>query len=439
MKKFLIVSELGLLLLDGGKLPLAKFSFPKEDRAKRFLDSSSGVFSDDEKAWLLQNVKDGDIVASDQPVLQGLKDIPSIELQSIEDSDQREIRRNQISLLAQSGMANSTEEAEEGIRETSVELSSMRIKEMSSNPDLQAMESVQALDEVDKTANILSSRLREWYGLHFPELISMVDDNTSLVKLILNFKSRENYDSGLLEQMGYSKAKSRAVESAAKSSRGADLREEDLARIVQLADETQRLFALRDKLASHVEKTMREVAPNLTDVAGATIGARLIAKAGGLRKLSILPASTIQILGAEKALYRALRSGGRPPKHGILFQHAAVHSAPKWQRGKVARSVAGKLAIAARIDSFRGSKDESIMNSLQSRLDEIKEKYKEAPKEPEKKREFASREETRFEGRQQQQWRGREDRSRERKKKQRPLQRHGGSKRSGKPGPNDRR
>ena len=90
---------------------------------------------------------------------------------------------------------------------------------------------------------------------------------------------------------------------------------------------------------------MRQVAPNVTEIAGATIGARLIARSGGLKKLAILPASTIQILGAEKALYRALKSGARPPKHGILFQHAAVHSAPKWQRGKVARSVAGKIAI----------------------------------------------------------------------------------------------
>lgn len=436
MKKFLVVSELGLLLVDDEKQPVAKFPFPKEERAKRFLDSSSGVFSDDEKAWLIQNIKPEDILVSDQAVLPGLKDIPSAEMETIAYSDQREIRKNQIPLVVQSGIVGSTEEAEEAMREASVELSSLRIRELSSNPDLQAMESVQALDEVEKTANILSSRLREWYGLHFPELTSMVDDNISLAKLILNFKSRENYEAGLLEEMGYSKAKSKAIESAAQSSRGADLREEDLARIIQLAEETQRLYTLRDRLASHVEKTMREVAPNLTEVAGATIGARLIAKAGGLRKLSILPASTIQILGAEKALYRALKSGGRPPKHGILFQHAAVHSAPKWQRGKVARSVAGKLAIAARIDSFRGSKDESIMNSLQSRLEEIKEKYKEAPRETEK-REFTPRKEKQFEERQQ--WRGREDRSRDRKKKQRPLQRHGGPKRFGKPGQNDRR
>jgi nucleolar protein 56 len=436
LKKFLIVSELGLLLLDDRKMPVSKFPFPKEDRAKLFLDSSSGVISSETMNWLNENLKPGDVIIADPAIFQGIKGLNSVELQPITDSEQREIRKNQISLLVQSGVTSSTEEAEEGIREVSVALSSIRIKEMSSNPDLQAMESVQALDEVDKTANILSSRLREWYGLHFPELTSMIDDNISLTKLVINFKSRQNYEAGLLEEMGYSKAKSRAIESAAKNSRGADLREEDIARIIQLAEEAQRLFSLRDKLASHVEKTMREVAPNLTEVAGATIGARLIAKAGGLRRLSIMPASTIQILGAEKALYRALKSGARPPKHGILFQHAAVHSAPKWQRGKVARSVAGKLAIAARIDSFRGSRDESIMNSLQLRLDEIKEKYKEPPKESEQRRDFAPRRERPFEPRQQQ--RGRDDRGRG-ERGSRPPSKNRGPRRFGKSRQNERR
>jgi nucleolar protein 56 len=115
-------------------------------------------------------------------------------------------------------------------------------------------------------------------------------------------------------------------------------------------------------------------------VAGATIGARLIAKAGGLDRLARLPASTVQVLGAEKALFRALRTGARPPKHGILFQHDAVHTAPKWQRGKIARALANKIAIAARIDFYRGTKEGGLTATLEKRLDEIRVKYKE-PKE----------------------------------------------------------
>jgi len=139
------------------------------------------------------------------------------------------------------------------------------------------------------------------------------------------------------------------------------------------------LGSLRDGLNGYVESQMKKVAPNVAEIAGATIGARLMAKAGGLDRLAILPASTIQILGAEKALFRALRTGARPPKHGILFQHQAVHTAPKWQRGKIARTLANKIAIAARVDYYRGSEDASIKAGLDKRLESIKERYKEPP------------------------------------------------------------
>jgi len=393
LTSYLVASELGLVLLDEAKKPISKSEFAPSERAKNFLDASAGTISESQLKWLKESIREDTPLYAETQIAQALRtSFPNA--QAISDEALRGIKKNQIEILVESGLASSREEAEQAIRQVSLDISNMRIKEQSSNPDLQAMESVQALDEVDKTANIISSRLREWYGLHFPELTSMVDDNISLAKLIINFKSRTNYDADLLEQMGYSKAKSKAIETSAKNSRGADLRDEDLSRIIQLAEEAQHLFSLRDKLASHVEKTMRQVAPNLSEIAGASIGARLIARSGGLKKLAILPASTIQILGAEKALYRALKSGARPPKHGILFQHAAVHSAPKWQRGKVARSVAGKIAIAARIDLFRGTKDENILASLETRLDEIKVKYKDAPKE---QREFTPR--PRFEGR----------------------------------------
>jgi nucleolar protein 56 len=109
-----------------------------------------------------------------------------------------------------------------------------------------------------------------------------------------------------------------------------------------------------------------------------------MAKAGGLDRLAVLPASTIQILGAEKALFRALRTGSRPPKHGILFQHQEVHMAPKWQRGKIARTLANKIAIAARVDYYRGTEDLSLKEGLDRRLERIKEKYKEPPRRPER-------------------------------------------------------
>jgi nucleolar protein 56 len=404
LKFFLIVSEPGLLLLDEKFQPHSKWQFPKGEETKHFLDASSGVLNDDESGWLKSSIPSDSLLLADPQLIHSLNQL-GLSVEAIPDSNSREIGGKKVEIIVASGLANSSLQAEEAIRNVSLGVSTLRIRELSAKPDLQAMESVQALDEIDKTSNIVSSRVREWYGLHFPELVSMVDDNISLIKLVLRFRSRNNYDEDELEQMGYSKNKSKAIVSASQQSRGADLREEDLARIVQLAEEAEHLFSLRDKLASHVERTMREVAPNLSEVAGASIGARLVARAGGLEKLAIMPASTIQILGAEKALYRALKSGSRPPKHGILFQHAAVHSAPKWQRGKIARSIAGKIAIAARVDAYRGTKDESVSRSLQIRLDDIKLKYKEAPKEkpqflpPRRRQDFGEGRESRERGR----------------------------------------
>lgn len=381
MRYFVVVSELGLLLLDDKKEnAISHFEFPTEERTMHFLRTSSGELSEQEISWLKSKLTPDDLIFSEAQLLHSLS-TGEVKSEAITEEDLRELSKKKIDLMVSSGLTSSPEIAQEAIRSVSMEISNIRIKELSAKPDLQAMESVQALDEIDKAANMMSSRVREWYGLHFPELISMIDDNTSLIKLILSFKTRQNYDENELEQMGYSKNKSRAIALASKESRGADIRVEDLARIIQLAEEAQHLFSLRDKLANHVERTMREVAPNVSELAGASIGARLIARAGGLEKLAILPASTIQILGAEKALYRALKSGSRPPKHGILFQHAAVHSAPKWQRGKIARSIAGKIAIAARIDQYRGTREPSVEESLAARLSEIKAKYKEPPKE----------------------------------------------------------
>lgn len=389
MRLFLVVTELGCILVGEQKNQVvSKTIFTSDHVAEEFLKAISGSISEREVNWLKENVKPEDIICAQPQLVPGLI-AAGFKVQEISTEEQKQLAEKKLDLLMLSGLASSIEDAERRIREISLEISNIQVREKSSNPDLQAIQSVQALDEIDKSANMMSSRVREWYGLHFPELTSMIDDNPSLLRLVLKFKTRNNFRATDLEQLGYSKNKSKAIETAAQESRGADLREEDISRIMQLAEEAQHLFSLRDKLALHVEKTMRQIAPNVTEIAGATIGARLLAKAGGLDKLATLPASTIQILGAEKALYRALKSGSRPPKHGILFQHAEVHSAPKWQRGKIARSIAGKIAIAARVDKFRGIKDETVLRSLQSRLEDIKSKYKEAPiPVPRKERKF---------------------------------------------------
>ena len=268
----------------------------------------------------------------------------------------------------------------EAIRQKSIAAAEEAIREASSWPDLHLVQAIQALDDTDKYLNITATRASEWYGLHFPELIQMIQENIALCKIISEIGGRESFSAEVLAGRGFTDKKVQAIIEARDRSKGGTISEGDLGRVKSLAALAVQLGSMRDGLNGYVESQMKKVAPNVADVAGATIGARLMAKAGGLDRLAVLPASTIQVLGAEKALFRSLRTGSRPPKHGILFQHQAVHTAPKWQRGKIARTLANKIAIAARVDYYRGSEDVSIKEGLEKRLEGIRERYKEPPK-----------------------------------------------------------
>jgi nucleolar protein 56 len=166
------------------------------------------------------------------------------------------------------------------------------------------------------------------------------------------------------------------VVEAARNSVGGEMDEKDLKQIKELAYIILQLIALRGRLIDYLEDCIRKEAPNLTGLVGPIIGAKLIAKAGGLEKLAKMPASTIQVLGAEKALFRAIRSGGKPPKHGIIFQHTLIHQAPRKMRGKIARALAAKLAIAARIDYYtKEDISEKLSEELAERIKEIRSTY----------------------------------------------------------------
>ncbi len=319
------------------------------------------------------------VLIRDEPLRSALAE-EGYDVESLSDNEFERVQNRRLQLLVEVGWVKDEEEAKQLIRDFALEISKAKLKELAAKPDLQVMHSVQALDEVDKVVNILETRVKEWYGLHFPELERILDNPEAYVKFVTKFGRRENITKKEAEKLSIPPEKIEELLSAAESSKGSEVRDEDLQRISALSESAIQLSSVRDGLAKHVERTMARIAPNVTSVAGATIGARLIAKAGGLEKMARLPASTIQVLGAEKALFRALRTGARPPKHGILFQHQVVHSAPKWQRGKIARSLAAKLAIAARIDFYRGSKEEGLKDSLEKRFEEIRQKYSEPPK-----------------------------------------------------------
>jgi nucleolar protein 56 len=197
---------------------------------------------------------------------------------------------------------------------------------------------------------------------------------------------RENFNVDNLEKENIPKERTQLVAKAAESSMGADIAEADLEMVQALAKNVLDFYLLRKNMDEYVDRTMEELAPNVRAVAGALLGARLIAMAGSLQNLAMRPASTIQVIGAEKALFRSLKTGARPPKHGLIFQHTLLHDAKRWQRGKIARVIAGKLAIAARTDAFGAGHyiGDKLKADINKRLEEIQIKYKDppAPKEP---------------------------------------------------------
>lgn len=264
--------------------------------------------------------------------------------------------------------------------ETSLWATRRKVKKAVEKRDLFIAQAISALDDITKTINLFASRVREWYGLHFPELDNLVGEHEDYMKVVSKVGGRESITRDSLLELGIDEKVTDKIVEAAKTSMGADLAEFDL-QAIRLVSDTLDLFEARRKLEKYIDEAMMEVAPNVRGLVGPLLGARLIALAGGLSRLATLPASTIQVLGAEKALFRALRTGGRPPKHGVIFQHLTLHRAPRWQRGKIARALAAKLAIAARVDAFTGEyKAEELKSQLEQRIQEIKTLYAKPPK-----------------------------------------------------------
>ncbi len=290
------------------------------------------------------------------------------------------LRKNLEKIAVEAGFVKQDAELRELTHKVSMELTKMRVKKAVEKRDLVVAQAIQTIDDLDKTVNLFMSRIREWYGLHFPELSRLVEKHETYARLIANLGQRENFTSENLQKEGLPKTKAEQIAKAALASMGADLTETDLNQIQAICKNTLELYKARQTLESYLDTVMEEVAPNIQALVGYLLGARLIAISGGLSNLAKMPASTIQVLGAEKALFRALKTGTRPPKHGIIFQHKLIHDAERWQRGKLARALAGKLAIAARTDAFSGKyMGDHLKADLESRAEEIKEKYEKPP------------------------------------------------------------
>jgi len=239
--------------------------------------------------------------------------------------------------------------------------------------DNMIIQTIALVDQLDKDINTFSMRIREWYSYHFPELVKIVNDNYLYAKLAQYIKSRKELTEEKLEgleEIVMDEAKAKAIYVASKSSMGMDISPIDLINIESFANRVIGLVEYRQKLHAYLTSKMNQVAPNLQALIGDLVGARLIAHAGSLTNLAKYPASTVQILGAEKALFRALKTKGKTPKYGLIFHSSFIGRAGAKNKGRISRYLANKCSIASRIDCFTESPSNLFGKKMHEQVDD---------------------------------------------------------------------
>lgn len=234
-----------------------------------------------------------------------------------------------------------------------------KMKESSKSEDKHLIQAINSIDDIDEAISKLVERIREWYSLYFPEMDN-IRNNETYIKLIVENETKEKIidakpDVFVIDIDEFEE----------------DIKQEDLEIINSFARSIYELQKNRAKTEEYIENKMESIAPNLKNLVGSSLGAKLISHAGGIKRLSTYPSSTVQIMGAEKALFRHLKSGDRPPKHGLIYQHPDVRGAKWWNRGKIARMLASKISLAVRKDVYSGEVDPNIYEDFVAKAEEI--------------------------------------------------------------------
>ena len=385
MKVTIVESSFGMLAFDQENKLIATVLFPKKPQsaARALVNVETGKVID-EVSSLVTALKEkgyGTFTFENSGLAKEAETKLGINIELAKPSKAGELLRSKPETYAiRAGFVKDAAEFNLWTHNVTMEITKLRVKGAIEKRDLIVAQAVQSLDELDKTINILMARVREWYGIHFPELDRLLDKHETYARLVFKLGDKDNFTSDNLEKEDVPKSKSEAIAKVSEKSMGADFEDSDLKQIQSLCRDILALYKLREGMENYLDLAMDEVAPNIKCLVGSLLGARLIAVSGGLTNLAKRPASTIQVLGAEKALFRSLKTGTRPPKHGLIFQHAALHDAKRWQRGKIARAVAGKLAIAARADAFgHRSIGEELKGGMEKRIKEIQLKYEQPP------------------------------------------------------------
>ncbi|KAJ5792704.1 uncharacterized protein N7503_008682 [Penicillium pulvis] len=320
-------------------------------------------------ASLLEGIKDEkkvSLAVADPKLGNAIGKLPGLSIELIADSSTAEafraIREHLTSLIPSLGPSDMSTMA----LGLSHSLARHKLKFSPDKIDTMIVQAISLLDDMDKELNTYAMRVKEWYGWHFPELAKILNDNIAYAKLVLKMGMRSNWETVDLAEILPEEIEG-AVKTAADRSMGTEISEDDLENIQALADQVVSLYEYRAQLASYLTSRMNAIAPNLTALVGDLVGARLIAHAGSLTSLAKSPASTLQILGAEKALFRALKTKHDTPKYGLIYHASLIGQATGRNKGKMARILAAKASLGLRVDAL-GEWDEDVTEEEKAAL-----------------------------------------------------------------------
>ncbi|KAF7338561.1 hypothetical protein MVEN_02082300 [Mycena venus] len=240
--------------------------------------------------------------------------------------------------------------------------------------DNMIIQAIALLDQLDKDVNLFSMRIREWYGYHFPELVRLVPDNHQYARVAQFIGDKDTLSEEKLPDLATilddDSTLAQNILDAARGSMGSSLSDIDMLNISAFATRVVSISDYRKSLVSYLSEKMNLVAPSLTALLGERISARLISHAGSLTNLSKYPASTVQILGAEKALFRALKTKGNTPKYGLIYHSTFIGRAGPKHKGRISRFLANKCSIASRIDCYSDNPTPKFGEALRAQVEE---------------------------------------------------------------------
>ncbi|HUT81188.1 MAG TPA: hypothetical protein VMZ29_08295 [Candidatus Bathyarchaeia archaeon] len=383
MKIHLVVTLAGAFALDdeGNIINTRPFKLIPKEVAKKINDIRQGILPKELDEIIKEHKQDEFVVqnANLGHILQGMGYQVNFEFQ---DQIIANFHKDIVNNLLNMGFIKKEEEYIKYLHTTTILITKEKVRQAADKRDRLIVHAIETIDDVDKTLNLFSNRLREFYGMHFPELVDAIENHYTFAKIVGVTGNKSNIDKKLLvEEINLPEDKAETILADRETTMGSNLLEQDIMIIQDQAKIVVDLYQRRQSLEKWMEEAMKTVAPNICGVINPLLGARLISLAGSLKDLALSPSSKIQVLGAEKALYRTIKTGAPPPKHGIIFQDPRLNQSKWWQRGKIARVLSGRISIASRMDYFE-AEDRSVLfaKEITEKINDVLEKYPDPPK-----------------------------------------------------------